>query len=207
MITSADALASARPFFGIQNVVQAITEEIAAEDRKEDAYAWNEGLPWFFSRYEYPSCSIPPQVAVGGGTPAPRRLRLASPPWGAECTTAAQVRGELATQSAAALDKQMPDRSPRARSAWMDHRVNRGGGGGRFAQGLQDMAQRRSWRRPCRRPIHQTVGPDRYVSSGFVTAPARRSWTYRRSASLTASFAGFRRRARRSACHWAVKAR
>src|SRR5680860_1721978 len=45
------------------------------------------------------------------------------------------------------------------------------------------------------------------VPSGAATIPARRFWTYSRSASLAASLATLGRFARRSACHCAVMAR
>src|SRR3712207_7680978 len=69
------------------------------------------------------------------------------------------------------------------------------------------MPQRRSWRRPCRRPLQGTEGPGTAAPPGATTAPASRSCTYDRSAGFVASFAGFGRRAARSACHCAVVAR
>jgi len=79
----------------------------------------------------------------------------------------------------------------------------------RFAicSGLHDLAQRRSARRPCRRPIQRTSGPGTAAPSGLVIVPASRSCTYSRRARFAASFATFGRRARRSACHWAAVAR
>ena len=76
-----------------------------------------------------------------------------------------------------------------------------------ICSGLQDLAQRRSRRRPWRRPIQRTSGPDTAVPSGVVMVPASRSCTYWRNASFAASFATFGRLARRSACHWAAVAR
>jgi hypothetical protein len=73
--------------------------------------------------------------------------------------------------------------------------------------GLHAVAQRRSVRRPCRRPIHRTFGPVTTAPAGLVITPARRSCTYCRSVSFVASLASFGRLARRSACHWAFVAR
>ncbi len=70
--------------------------------------------------------------------------------------------------------------------------------------GLQALAQRRGCRGPCRRPFHGTAGPGTAAPPGAVTAPASRSCTYALSAGC---FAGFGRRAARSACHCAVVAR
>jgi hypothetical protein len=82
-------------------------------------------------------------------------------------------------------------------------------GGSRLAicSGLCDLAQRRSFRRPCRRPIQRTSGPCSDLPSTVVTVPASRSCTYCLNASPAASLATFGRRARRSACHCAVVAR
>ena len=79
----------------------------------------------------------------------------------------------------------------------------------RFAicSGLHDLAQRRSARGPCRRPIQRTSGPGTAAPPGLVIVPASRSCTYSRRAWSAASFAIFGRRARRSACHWAAMAR
>jgi hypothetical protein len=49
-----------------------------------------------------------------------------------------------------------------------------------ICSGLHDLAQRRSLRRPCRRPIHRTSGPGTVVPSGAVIRPASRSCTYTR---------------------------
>src|SRR5690349_15388787 len=73
--------------------------------------------------------------------------------------------------------------------------------------GLHALAQRRCCRRPWRRPLQGTAGPATAAPPGATTAPASRSRTYARSAGFVASFAGFGRRAARSACHWAVVAR
>src|SRR3954463_5794383 len=73
--------------------------------------------------------------------------------------------------------------------------------------GLHALAQRRCCRRPWRRPFQVTAGPATAAPPGTRTAPASRSRTYARSAGFVASFAGFGRRAARSACHWAVVAR
>src|SRR3954451_756213 len=76
-----------------------------------------------------------------------------------------------------------------------------------ICSGLQAVAQRRSCRRPRRRPFHGTTGPCTAAPFGAITRPASRSCTYRRSGSLIASLAGLGRRADRSACHCAVVAR
>src|SRR5689334_12899077 len=73
--------------------------------------------------------------------------------------------------------------------------------------GPHALAQRRCCRRPWRRPFRVTAGPATAAPPGATTAPASRSRTYARSAGFVASFAGFGRRAARSACHWAVVAR
>ena len=69
------------------------------------------------------------------------------------------------------------------------------------------LAQRRGCRGPCRRPFHGTAGPGTAAPPGAATAPASRSCTYALSAGCVTSFAGFGRRAARSACHCAVVAR
>ena len=98
-------------------------------------------------------------------------------------------------------------RSPRARSASMDHRGTRPGAGCAICSGLHDLAQRRSFRRPWRRPIQRTSAqaPGRRPvwRSSRRDAPARSP----RNASFAASFETFGRLARRSACHCAVVAR
>src|SRR5690348_2475653 len=76
-----------------------------------------------------------------------------------------------------------------------------------ICRGLHALAQRRCCRRPWRRPFQVTAGPATAAPPGATTAPASRSRTYARSAGFVASFAGFGRRAARSACHWAVVAR
>src|SRR3954466_4915416 len=76
-----------------------------------------------------------------------------------------------------------------------------------ICRGLHALAQRRCCRRPWRRPFQVTAGPAAAAPPGAATAPANRSRTYARSAEFVASFAGFGRRAARSACHWAVVAR
>src|SRR5512134_4126172 len=76
-----------------------------------------------------------------------------------------------------------------------------------ICSGLHARAHRRCCRRPCRRPVHGTTGLRTIAPLGAMTMPANRSCTYRRSLALTASFAGFGRRAARSACHCAVVAR
>src|SRR5215213_3529623 len=76
-----------------------------------------------------------------------------------------------------------------------------------ICSGLQAVAQRRSCRRPRRRPFHGTTGPRTAAPFGAMMRPASRSCTYRRSGSLIASLADFGRRAERSACHCAVVAR
>src|SRR5216684_5169160 len=73
-----------------------------------------------------------------------------------------------------------------------------------ICSGLHARAHRRGCRRPCRRPFHGTTGLRTIAPLGAMTMPANRSCTYRRSFALTASFAGFGRRAARSACHCAV---
>ncbi len=55
--------------------------------------------------------------------------------------------------------------------------------------------------------MNRTIGPSTAVPSGRAITPDRRSCTYSRSLSLATSFACFGRRARRSACHWALTAR
>src|SRR2546425_7001480 len=76
-----------------------------------------------------------------------------------------------------------------------------------ICSGLHARAHRRGCRRPCRRPFHSITGLPTAAPLGAMTAPANRSCTYRCSWALTASFAGFGRRAARSACHCAVVAR
>src|SRR3954451_432867 len=76
-----------------------------------------------------------------------------------------------------------------------------------ICRGLHALAQRRCCRRPWRRPFQVTAGPAAAAPPGAATAPANRSRTYARSAAVGASFAGFGRRAARSACHRAVLAR
>src|SRR5881296_1849527 len=76
-----------------------------------------------------------------------------------------------------------------------------------ICSGLHARAHRRGCRRPCRRPFHSITGLPTAAPLGAMTAPAKRSCTYRCSWALTASFAGFGRRAARSACHCAVVAR
>src|SRR5712664_2454784 len=73
-----------------------------------------------------------------------------------------------------------------------------------ICSGLHARAHRRGCRRPCRRPFHGTTGLRTIAPLAAMTMPANRSCTYRRSVALTASFAGFGRRAARSACHCAV---
>ena len=46
-----------------------------------------------------------------------------------------------------------------------------------ICSGLHAFAHRRSWRRPCRRPMKRTVGPGTSVPSGRVISPDSRSWT------------------------------
>ena len=72
--------------------------------------------------------------------------------------------------------------------------------------GLQAHAHRRGCLGPCRRPFHGTAGPGTAAPPGGITAPASRSCTYALSAGCVTSFAGFGRRAARSACHCAVVA-
>src|SRR5689334_16541497 len=76
-----------------------------------------------------------------------------------------------------------------------------------ICSGLHAVAHRRGCRRPCRRPFQGTTGPRTAALPGPQTSPASLSCTYPRSAAFTASFAGFGRRAARSACHCAVVAR
>src|SRR3954471_13453234 len=76
-----------------------------------------------------------------------------------------------------------------------------------ICRGLHALAQRRCCRRPWRRPFQVTAGPAAAAPPGAAMAPANRSRTYARRAEFVASFAGFGRRAARSACHWAVVAR
>src|SRR3954464_4719807 len=76
-----------------------------------------------------------------------------------------------------------------------------------ICSGLHAVAQRRSCRRPRRRPFHGTTGPCTAAPFGAMMTPASRSCTERRSGSLIASLAGLGRRADRSACHCAVVAR
>src|SRR3954453_17600917 len=73
--------------------------------------------------------------------------------------------------------------------------------------GLHALAHCRFFRRPCPRPFQGTIGPQTAAPPEVATTPASRSCTYVGSAALTASFAGFGRRAARSACHCAVGAR
>jgi hypothetical protein len=60
---------------------------------------------------------------------------------------------------------------------------------------LHEEAQRRSCRRPWRRPIQRTSGRATAAPSATVIMPASQSCTYWRRASFTASFATFGRRA------------
>src|SRR5882724_4162852 len=76
-----------------------------------------------------------------------------------------------------------------------------------ICSGLHARAHCRCCRRPCRRPVHGTTGLRTGAPLGATTTPANRSCTYRLSLASTASFAGFGRRAARSACHCAVVAR
>src|SRR3954452_18949977 len=76
-----------------------------------------------------------------------------------------------------------------------------------ICSGLHAVAHRRGCRRPCRRPFQGTTGPRTAALPGPQTSPASLSCTYPRSAAFTASFAGFGRRAARSACPCAVVAR
>src|SRR5215470_12097898 len=76
-----------------------------------------------------------------------------------------------------------------------------------ICSGLHARAHRRGWRAPCRRPVHGTTGLGTMVPLGAMTPPSNRSCTYCCSSAFTASFAGFGRRAARSACHCAVVAR
>src|SRR3954471_12355511 len=76
-----------------------------------------------------------------------------------------------------------------------------------ICSGLHALAHRRGCRRPCRRPSQGTAGPRPPALPEPPTSPASLSCTYPRSAAFTASFAGFGRRAARSACPCAVVAR
>src|SRR5665648_435193 len=77
-----------------------------------------------------------------------------------------------------------------------------------ICSGLHARAHRRSWRRGLFRPFHGAgAGPATATPSGRRTCPARRSWTYSRSRSLTTSLAVFGRRATSSAFHCATPAR
>ena len=73
--------------------------------------------------------------------------------------------------------------------------------------GLQQVPQRRSARRPCRRPFHGTLGPGIGLPCESATAPANRFCTYVRSRSFSASLATFGRSAALSAFHCATVAR
>src|SRR3954469_9936552 len=73
--------------------------------------------------------------------------------------------------------------------------------------GLHALAHCRFFRRPCPRPFQGTIGPQTAAPPEVATTPASRSCTYVCSAALTASFAGFGRRAARSACLLRVDAR
>src|SRR5665648_250308 len=77
-----------------------------------------------------------------------------------------------------------------------------------ICSGLHARAHRRSWRLAWLRPFHRgAAGPGTTTPSGRRTCPARRSWTYSRSRSLTTSLAVFGRRATSSAFHCATPAR
>src|SRR5499427_6113779 len=76
-----------------------------------------------------------------------------------------------------------------------------------ICSGLHARAHRRGCRRPCRRPVHGTTSLGTLAPFGAMTAPSKRSCTYCCSWLFPASFAGFGRRAARSACHCAVVAR
>src|SRR5665648_894520 len=77
-----------------------------------------------------------------------------------------------------------------------------------ICSGLHARAHRRSWRLAWLRPFHRgAAGPGTATPSGRRTCPARRSWTYSRSRSLTTSLAVFGRRATSSAFHCAPPAR
>ena len=56
-----------------------------------------------------------------------------------------------------------------------------------ICSGLHDLAQRRSARRPWRRPMNPPSGPGTSSPSGLAIMPARRSCTYSRSAASAAS--------------------
>src|SRR3954464_9279426 len=96
-------------------------------------------------------------------------------------------------------------------ASWLMRMVSSSGKSSRkrraICSGLQAVAQRRSCRRPRRRPFHGTTGPCTAAPFGAMMTPASRSCTERRSGSLIASLADFGRRAERSACHCAVVAR
>ena len=96
-------------------------------------------------------------------------------------------------------------------ASWLMRMVSSSGKSSRkrraICSGLQAVAQRRSCRRPRRRPFHGTTGPCTAAPFGALMRPASRSCTERRSGWLIASLADFERRADRSACHCAVVAR
>src|SRR5215218_2673518 len=96
-------------------------------------------------------------------------------------------------------------------ASWLIRMVSSSGKSSRkrraICSGLHALAHRRGCRRPCRRPFQGTTGPRTAALPGPQTSPASLSCTYPRSAAFTASFAGFGRRAARSACHCAVVAR
>src|SRR4051812_12521454 len=96
-------------------------------------------------------------------------------------------------------------------ASWLMRMVSSSGKSSRkrraICSGLHALAHRRGCRRPCRRPFQGTTGPRTAALPGPQTSPASLSCTYPRSAAFTASFAGFGRRAARSACHCAVVAR
>src|SRR4051812_10502206 len=96
-------------------------------------------------------------------------------------------------------------------ASWLMRMVSSSGKSSRkrraICSGLHALAPRGGCRRPCRRPFQGTPGPRPAALPGPQTSPASLSCTYPRSAAFTASFAGFGRRAARSACHCAVVAR
>src|SRR3954463_9682610 len=76
-----------------------------------------------------------------------------------------------------------------------------------ICSGLHALPPRRGCRPRCRRLSRGTTAPRTAALPEPPTSPASLSCTYPRSAAFTASFAGFGRRAARSACHCAVVAR
>src|SRR3954452_25284570 len=96
-------------------------------------------------------------------------------------------------------------------ASWLIRMVSSSGKSSRkrraICSGLHALAHRRGCPPPCGRPFQGTTGPRTAALPEPPTSPASLSCTYPRSAAFTASFAGFGRRAARSAGPCAVVAR